>query len=86
MIGLKHVDLNLGRESLRGCRYSGKEKMPEFDHIPLHTCIKFTKILIGEMKNQLLIQYNTSDSNNMQYREDYTDSLGVVVVLSYVEG
>lgn len=85
MIGLKHVDLNLGRESLRGCRNSGKEKMPEFDHIPLHTCTKFTKI-IGETKIQLLIQYNTSDINNMQYREDYTDSLGVVVVLSYVEG
>lgn len=60
--------------------------MPEYDHIPLHTCTKFTKIIIGEMKNQLLIQCNTSDSNNLQYREDYTDSLGVVVVLSYVEG
>lgn len=65
MIGLKHVDLNLGRESLRGCRDSGKEKKSAFDHIPLHTRIKFTKITIGEMKNQLLIQYNTFANINM---------------------
>lgn len=65
MIGLKYVDLNLGRESVKGCRNSGKEKISVFDHIPLHTCIKFTKITIGKMKNQLLIQYNTFANNNM---------------------
>lgn len=42
-----------------------RKKNSAFDHIPLHTCVKFTKITIGEMKNQLLIQYNTIANNNM---------------------